>query len=156
MTKIFTLDEARQLLPVLKKLIEDANIDLSSFHEQLRTVNNAYQEAEETLDSAPKPISKERIADLRLRRQEFQESIDALNSVQQQYIERLNYWVDKIIAHGVVLRDLKAGLLDFPAQKESINYFLCWRMGESDILFWHLSNDGFSGRKPLSTLLEYY
>jgi len=49
----------------------------------------------------------------------------------------------------VVLRDISTGLVDFPAIVEGQNAFLCWRLGEAEVAFWHSPEDGFQGRRPL-------
>jgi hypothetical protein len=50
---------------------------------------------------------------------------------------------------GVRVRDIDAGLIDFPAMRFGNTVYLCWRYGESDIEFWHGAEEGFNGRKSL-------
>ncbi len=50
---------------------------------------------------------------------------------------------------GVLLRDPETGLIDFPAEREGIRVFLCWRLGEDQVAWYHSEHTGFSGRKPL-------
>jgi hypothetical protein len=50
---------------------------------------------------------------------------------------------------GLVLRDAGIGLVDFPAERDGEPVFLCWRLGEEDIGFYHGERTGLSGRKPL-------
>ena len=50
----------------------------------------------------------------------------------------------------IILRDATTGLLDFHAQgDDGVVYYLCWRLGEDDLAWWHLPEEGFPGRKPL-------
>lgn len=56
--------------------------------------------------------------------------------------ERLQGW-------GILLRDLDTGLVDFPTVKEGRDAFLCWRLGEPEVAYWHFPEGGFSGRTPL-------
>ena len=58
--------------------------------------------------------------------------------------------VEKIQATGVVVKDLDAGLLDFPALINKQEVYLCWRLGEERIRFWHRQDEGFAGRKPIA------
>jgi hypothetical protein len=51
--------------------------------------------------------------------------------------------------HGIVLRDLDSGLIDFPSIRDGQEIYLCWIDGESDIGFWHELDAGFQGRRPL-------
>lgn len=58
-------------------------------------------------------------------------------------------WLDE---RGIVLRDIPSGLLDFPALVSGRQAWLCWRLGEERVNFWHDSNEGFAGRRPLAAL----
>src|SRR5690242_8497586 len=51
--------------------------------------------------------------------------------------------------HGIVLRDLDTGLIDFPSIRDGHEVYLCWIDGETDIAFWHELDAGFQGRRPL-------
>ena len=57
--------------------------------------------------------------------------------------------VNAIHELGGVVKDPDTGLVDFPAQVEGREAFLCWRLGEDEIDHWHGIDEGFSGRKPL-------
>ena len=50
---------------------------------------------------------------------------------------------------GILLRDPEAGLVDFPAEREGKRVFLCWRLGEDRVAWFHDERAGFSNRKPL-------
>ncbi len=51
---------------------------------------------------------------------------------------------------GIVLRDPARGLVDFPSLHPSGRVVqLCWQLGEDDLAWWHLPEDGFAGRRPL-------
>src|SRR5205823_5088226 len=50
---------------------------------------------------------------------------------------------------GILLRDPETGLVDFPAEREGRRVFLCWRLGEAEVGFYHEETTGYSGRKPL-------
>ena len=50
---------------------------------------------------------------------------------------------------GIVVRDPSSGLIDFPSKREGKVVFLCWRVGEERIAYWHDPESGFAGRKPL-------
>src|SRR5262245_13979543 len=55
----------------------------------------------------------------------------------------------KINSTGVELKDLDLGLVDFPAMRFGEPVYLCWKVGESEVLFWHELTTGFNGRKQL-------
>jgi hypothetical protein len=50
---------------------------------------------------------------------------------------------------GVVVRDPSSGLVDFPAERDGQQVFLCWRVGEDNVGHWHDRDSGFMGRRPL-------
>ena len=50
---------------------------------------------------------------------------------------------------GIVLRDIEQGLIDFPGMRDGKEVFLCWRMGEDAVNYWHDPDTGFAGRRPL-------
>lgn len=57
--------------------------------------------------------------------------------------------VERIHATGCVVKDIEIGLLDFPSRINGQDVFLCWRLGEDRIRFYHSMDEGFSGRKPI-------
>ena len=50
---------------------------------------------------------------------------------------------------GVQVKDIDAGLLDFPAVREGEDVLLCWRLGEDSVEWWHGLEEGFAGRRPI-------
>jgi hypothetical protein len=56
---------------------------------------------------------------------------------------------DEIAEMGVILRDLATGLCDFPAVREGRPVYLCWRLGEDEVGWWHPRETGVAGRQPL-------
>jgi hypothetical protein len=57
--------------------------------------------------------------------------------------------LDQIHATGCVVKDLESGLVDFPSVLKNEEVYLCWRLGEDRIRFYHRQDEGFSGRKPI-------
>ena len=57
--------------------------------------------------------------------------------------------VEEILDQGIIVRDVAAGLVDFPSQRQGREVHLCWIKGETCIEFWHETNRGFSHREPL-------
>jgi hypothetical protein len=50
---------------------------------------------------------------------------------------------------GILLRDPETGLVDFPGEVEGRAVFLCWRLGEDAVAWYHEQHSGFASRKPL-------
>ena len=153
----FSLATATQLLPQLRAMLDTANSELSEFAQYLQEANDAYEKSENELSSfKAQAQSEESIVALRETRNRFQKSIEALSKANKNYMECLNAWIERFEATGVILRDIRTGLLDFPAQQGDVEYFLCWQRSEEIIEHWHLANDGFAGRRPLAVLKEYF
>jgi hypothetical protein len=57
--------------------------------------------------------------------------------------------LEKIHSTGCLVKDLDVGLLDFPARINNEDVYLCWRLGEDRIRFYHRQDEGFAGRKPI-------
>ena len=57
--------------------------------------------------------------------------------------------LDQIQAKGCIVKDLDSGLVDFPSVIKDEEVYLCWRLGEDRIRFYHRQDEGFSGRKPI-------
>jgi hypothetical protein len=47
------------------------------------------------------------------------------------------------------VKDLDIGLVDFPTTFNGVEVYLCWKLGEPGIEFWHGVEEGFRGRKPI-------
>ena len=76
-----------------------------------------------------------------------------LQSVQERLDEEvagIARCVARIHELGGLVKDLDAGLVDFPARREGVEVLLCWRLGEDEVGYWHGLEEGFSGRKPLT------
>jgi hypothetical protein len=72
-----------------------------------------------------------------------------VRSAHNQTIAKVRDALDQIHAIGCVVKDLESGLVDFPAVLEDQEVYLCWRLGEDRIRFYHRQDEGFSGRKPI-------
>ena len=68
-------------------------------------------------------------------------------------VERIVAIVKNFEKKGIIIKSLEDGLIDFPhVRSNAEEVYLCWKLGESDIVFWHTIADGFAGRKPLNEL----
>ncbi len=64
-------------------------------------------------------------------------------------LEMIGRETERLSAEGVLLRDIDTGLVDFPGERDGQRVFLCWKLGEDEVGFWHPVDTGFSGRRPL-------
>ena len=58
--------------------------------------------------------------------------------------------IEELEGLGILIKSFEEGLLDFPSKRFNEEVWLCWKIGEDKIKFWHGKNEGFMGRKPLS------
>ena len=69
-------------------------------------------------------------------------------------LERISDSVETIQEMGVLVKDLDIGLCDFPYLLDGRVIYLCWKLGEPEIGYWHEIEDGYTGRRPIDTLTE--
>jgi hypothetical protein len=130
--RTFTLEEAQSLLPVLESLLKRAI-------EGRRSA----QSAEANLNEVAQRIyfaggMRVNTAELARQRAEMDSQLKLVRES-----------IAEIDAIGVQVKDLEAGLLDFPCRVDDEVVLLCWRMGESAIEHWHTMEAGFQGRQPV-------
>jgi len=63
---------------------------------------------------------------------------------------RLQEYVAELRELGVEPKGAVEGLVDFPYELEGRVVYLCWKLGEPEVLYWHDLDTGFSGRQPLT------
>ena len=68
--------------------------------------------------------------------------------------QRIAECAREITECGALVKDLDMGLLDFPALREGREVYLCWRLGEERVGWWHEVDAGLSGRLPLDDVME--
>jgi hypothetical protein len=63
--------------------------------------------------------------------------------------EQISKLVEKVQSMGVELKDMDIGLVDFRTIREGREVYLCWKLGEETVSFWHELDTGYAGRQPL-------
>jgi hypothetical protein len=130
--RIFSLSEAestrRDLEPVLMEAM-DSRKRVSALDEILNAL------ASRILLMGGMQVPYEKTAKVRFERNRLAESLRTA--------------LERISETGCVVKDLDSGLLDFPAVVKNEVVYLCWRLGEDRIRFYHRQDEGFAGRKPL-------
>jgi hypothetical protein len=130
--RTFTLEEAQSLLPVLESLLKRAIEGRRSAQAAESGLNEV---AQRIYFAGGMKVNTAEVARLRA------EMDSQLKRVQESIAE--------IDAIGVQVKDLEAGLLDFPCRVDDEIVLLCWRMGEAAIAHWHTMESGFQGRQPV-------
>ncbi|MCP4250472.1 MAG: DUF2203 domain-containing protein [bacterium] len=69
-------------------------------------------------------------------------------------VDRLNGLLAELVDIGCQLKDLQAGLIDFPSRRNGNDILLCWKLGEPRLAYWHDPSAGFSGRRPIDEACE--
>jgi hypothetical protein len=130
--KTFTLEEAQSLLPVLESLLKRA-IEGKRLAE----------ESESELSSLAQSIYLS--GGMRVNTTMAAKQRAEMDG----HLKRVKESIAEIDAIGVQVKDLDAGLLDFPCRLDDKVVLLCWRMGETSIDHWHTMDSGFQGRQPV-------
>src|SRR5208282_2539549 len=129
-SKLFSLREAEKLRtpiePILIETIESRR-KLAELDAQLEAIQERIQR------SGGLQVSYEETANLRVERNRLEEAVSSA--------------LERIHSTGCIVKDLEVGLLDFPARINGEEVYLCWKLGEDRIRFYHRQDEGFSGRK---------
>ena len=129
MARRFTVAEANALLPTIRPWLED----LRGLAERLVAVR-------EQLAAIDPPSRLDGQAGRAL---ELETAAAALAAQADGLLRRLHEL-------GVEVKDPLSGLIDFRSLRQGREVYLCWRLGEGEIAWWHELDAGFPGRKPLS------
>jgi hypothetical protein len=65
------------------------------------------------------------------------------------YVQELRDALEELQTFGCELKDPEIGLIDFLSLRDGQEVYLCWKLGEKRIEFWHYLHTGFAGRQPL-------
>jgi hypothetical protein len=79
----------------------------------------------------------------------LQGRIMALQTNMERCVLDMRRLIDELHAFGCELKDPDMGLIDFLSVRDGREIYLCWRLGEDRIRFWHDLDTGFAGRQPL-------
>ena len=126
--RLFTLEEARRLLPEIEPLVSEMKQTFAKIRKEI---------AAASIESGIPPTNPRLSERLEQR------------GIATGLVSRVNELIGRIHKHGCVVNGPEAGLVDFPALLDSEIVFLCWKHGEAGIEHWHRIPDGFAGRRPL-------
>ncbi len=65
-------------------------------------------------------------------------------------ITEMYHQIEEFEEMGIMIKSFEEGLIDFAAKRYDEEVWLCWKLGEDKVRFWHRKDEGFIGRKPLS------
>jgi hypothetical protein len=129
--KYFTPAEANGTLPLVRAIVRD----ITELARDLRD----RQERLTKLEHGPK-------VSLGVVYQEEQEQIQAELERGQ---DKMRDYEAELNGLGIELKDYYSGLIDFPSLHDGREVYLCWRLGEAEVAYWHELDAGFAGRQRI-------
>jgi hypothetical protein len=125
----FSLEQANRSLPLVKRVVGD----IVQTHALAMKLQHEVER-----QSAAKANNTQKT---------MQEQLDAC-------MNKLEDFVDELSEIGCELKDYQTGLIDFVGRHEGRDVYLCWKLGEDHISYWHELDSGFAGRQSISKLRE--
>jgi hypothetical protein len=123
----FTLEQANKSLPLVSRIVDD----IVKAHEVATSLQAKLESS-----SAQSKDQQQTESDL------------------EKKLDRLQNLVDELSEVGCELKDYQSGLVDFIGRHQGRDVYLCWKLGEGKIAYWHELQTGFAGRQPVSVLDE--
>ena len=129
--KLYTVEEANRTLPLVKRIVEDIVRSHAKWKEAVREfeVMSAGVRADQ-----PNPQAT------------------ASQSEAQRLAADIAACVRELEQLGVEFKEYDLGLVDFPSLLGDRTVYLCWRLGEPDVRYWHELDGGYAGRQPIEPL----
>jgi len=130
--KLFTVEQANAALPLVRAIASDLaqlSRDVIERRERLSTLLAGRERGTRDL---------------------YGEELAHVETELEKDSERLQEYVEELRELGVDPKNGPEGLVDFPAMLDGKPVYLCWKLGEPEVLFWHDLDAGFRGRQPLT------
>lgn len=131
-TKVFTVEEANAHLPLVRAIVSDMvklSCDLFDRRERLNQLQGRRPDGSNDV---------------------YQEELAQIEQDLERDMERLQCYIDELVELGIEPKGARDGLVDFPAMLDGKLVYLCWKLDEPEVLFWHGLEAGFAGRQPLT------
>ena len=132
MSKRFTLWEAERMLPQIRDWMREAVAMKSEYDKAERAVQSL---ASRITMMGGVVVNRERATEDKARHEVAGQRLRAL--------------LENFEQSGVLVKDLDSGLVDFPTLFRGEEVYLCWKLDETSIAFWHGTHEGFAGRKAI-------
>lgn len=134
----FTVPEANALLPHLREVLQElreTREEAAGHHEKLQLLDALWGEG---LLDEDNPDHRE----FRGRRKAIGDLARSIRATVE----------SEIRARGIRFPagGLEYGLIDFPSSFDGRWVYLCWRLGEPKVLYWHELDGGFRGRRKIT------
>lgn len=130
--KYFTLAEANNALPFVKKVVADILESYSEWQDQVRNYDGVVGSGNSEIEPDGHIQAREEVEEI---------------------AKRINSFIEELVQVGCVLKGFDDGLVDFYSKMDDRDVFLCWKFGEESVSNWHEIDGGFAGRQPITTEL---
>jgi len=131
--RYFSVEEANKTLPLVRAIVSD-------IVRQWHNVNELKQRLSSVLTERKRPASDP-----------YSEELAQSQAEMESEEQKLATYIDELTKLGVELKG-PDGLCDFYSIMDGREVYLCWRLGEPEVMHWHELNAGVAGRKPLPSL----
>src|SRR3954449_10195890 len=148
MPRFYDVDRANARVPELREILELLREQLAGLTRLPDFVLDRQSAVEAGAESSAAPLPRPNGDD-----DEPDDELRLIRLRMQGLIDQMQAGVARIDALGITLRDIPTGLIDFPALASGRQIWLCWRLGEEEVDWWHEVNTGFSDRRPLIDLV---
>jgi hypothetical protein len=134
LSRFFTLIDAEALLPEVERRLQSLQRARQEYDQAVAEISRVNQRIFLAGGMVP---PRDRMLELKSQKQrsskQVQESVQAIQEI------------------GCQLKDADSGLIDFPTLYHGKEVYLCWKLGETGIGFWHHVEDGFRGRRAIDS-----
>ncbi|HEX7121015.1 MAG TPA: DUF2203 domain-containing protein [Gemmatimonadaceae bacterium] len=133
MTRLFTVDQANRMLPLVSRIVRD----IVETHRVWQLTIQEFELA--TAESrADRPSLR----------------ADSMQREAQRLAREIQGFMGELRELGVEFKGFDLGLVDFPSERDGRLVYLCWKLGEDAVAWWHELEDGYRGRQPLVPMVE--
>lgn len=123
--RTFSLSEARSLIPRLRRMLARVNASRQALVDMREEIDSARNKSELNGGSL-------------------------LGSAYLKYMATFTDGIQRVHSLGVQIKDFQKGLVDFPYEHDGRIVYLCWKVDEDEIAWWHEVDAGFAGRRLLT------
>jgi len=132
---LFTVEEANELLPEIRTILDE-----------FKDRKKIFFELKEEVFELTKIVDSEEY------RSEELSNKERILMATSKEIENL---FEEIAKFGCVVKDIDNGLVDFISIFQGKKVFLCWKQGEDNVSWYHDMQTGFAGRKKIEDPVEF-
>jgi hypothetical protein len=125
---LYTVREARELIPQLRPLISAMQLEQARMQKEIAQLNELTPAMQQNGYAVQAAEHEKLILELG---ESIREKLDQFEHL------------------GIDVKDIANGIIDFPSEREGRIVYLCWQIDEETVSHWHEVEDGFRGRKPL-------